>query len=69
MQYVMDMCKCNDYVRSCKKYRQKLMKPKTGEHVIFPEAHIGWMGPHMVGMEALLHQVQAVGVFSIDQLC
>jgi hypothetical protein len=45
------------------------MEPKTREHVIFPGAHIGWISPHVVGMEALLHQVQAVGVLSIDQLC
>ncbi len=49
-------------------YQWKLMESKTGEHVVFPGAHIGWIGPHVVGMEALLHQVQ-VGVFSIDQLC
>jgi hypothetical protein len=50
------------------KYQQKLMESKTGEHVIFPRAHIEWIGPHVVGMEALLHQVQAVGVV-VDQLC
>jgi hypothetical protein len=35
---------------------------KTGECVPFPGAHQDWIGPHVVGMEALLHQVQAVGV-------
>ncbi len=35
---------------------------KTGERVTFPGAHQDWIGPHVVGMEALLHQVQAVGV-------
>jgi hypothetical protein len=43
------------------KSRQKLMESKTGERVIFPGAHQDLIGPHVVGMEALLHQVQAVG--------
>ncbi len=45
------------------------MESKTGERVIFPGAHLDWISPHVVGMETLLHQVQVVGVFSIDQLC
>ena len=44
------------------KYQQKLMEPKTGEHVISPRAHIQWIGPHEVEMEALLHWVQMVEV-------
>jgi hypothetical protein len=43
------------------KSRQNLMESKTGEHVTFPGAHQDWISPHVVGMEALLHQVQAVG--------
>ena len=44
------------------KSRQNLMEFKTGERATFPGAHQDWIGPHVVGMEALLHQVQAVGV-------
>jgi hypothetical protein len=28
----------------------------------FPRAPLEWIGPHVVEMEALLHQVQTVGV-------
>jgi hypothetical protein len=35
---------------------------QKGERVIFPGACLDWIGPHVVGMETLLHQVQAVGV-------
>ncbi len=28
----------------------------------FPRALLEWIGPHVVDMEALLHQVQTVGV-------
>jgi hypothetical protein len=35
---------------------------KTGERVTFPGAYQDWISTHVVGMEALLHQVQAVGV-------
>ncbi len=34
----------------------------------FPRALLEWIGPHVVEMEALLHQIQAVGVI-VDQLC
>jgi hypothetical protein len=44
------------------KIQQNFMESKTGERVIFPGAHLDWIGPHVVGMEALHHQVQAVGV-------
>jgi hypothetical protein len=44
------------------KNRQNLTESKTGEHVIFPGAHLDWIGLHVVGMEALLYQVQVVGV-------
>jgi hypothetical protein len=32
------------------------------EHVISLRANLEWIGPHVIEMEALLHQVQAVGV-------
>ena len=35
------------------------MEFKTGEHLIFPRASQEWIVPHVVEMEALLHQVQA----------
>jgi hypothetical protein len=38
------------------------MESKTGERVTFPEAHQDWIGLHVVGMMALLHQVQTFGV-------
>jgi hypothetical protein len=38
---------------------------KRGERVTFPGAHQDWIGPHVVGMEALLNQVQAAGVVVI----
>jgi hypothetical protein len=44
------------------------MEFKTGEHLISPQASQEWIVPHVVEMEALLHQVQAVGVV-VDQLC
>jgi hypothetical protein len=44
------------------KNRQNLMESKTEARVIFPGAHQDWISPDVVGMEALLHQVQAVGV-------
>jgi hypothetical protein len=39
-----------------------------GEHMTFPKAHQEWFVPHVVEMEMLLHQIQAVGVI-VNQLC
>ncbi len=66
------VCEWHVYVHQLsmlvQKNQQNLMEFKTGEHANFPGAHQEWIVPHVVEMEALLHQIEAAGVV-VDQLC